>query len=307
MINNHLVWFHARHILLLFAVVALAPTAHAQKIITGIAKTPVPGPQASATAAKPMVWVFTQKKAGGGLEEKTVTITNLPRRAFAGETAAQAADRKADTLVAEFNNVLGAGRAEKFMVAGKPNVQIFGLASGTKANKKPIIPSRLTADSTLQAGNGGTFQEGSGGKLKVGGVMAIEDANQVATGLGPEGEPSLVQFGVEGVYIASLNPSLGATPLSVLAQLSNELAANGIVNSFDAIEQSLTIEALYDSDVYSIFWTSTDIGLPFSGGVFAVPEPASWLLLTAGVFVLARRQPLRCRTPVGLKRTANRA
>ncbi|MBL9123060.1 MAG: PEP-CTERM sorting domain-containing protein [Planctomycetaceae bacterium] len=279
--SSHSFRLSARLVLVCFALLAIVPTAAAQIIQPVIVSNPVPGPQASATAAKPMVWVFTQPKAGGGLETKTVTITDLPKR-LVGETAAQAADRKADTLVTEINKVLGAGRAEKFMAKGKPNFKVFGLASGTDAAKKPVVASRLAADPTLQAGNGGTIQQGSGGKMSLGGIMDIDDGTRVATGIGPEGEPSLVQFGIEGLFVASLYPSAGTTAMSILAQLSSELAANGIVNTFDAGEQSLTIEPLYDSDVYSLYWTSTDEGLPFGAGMFAVPEPASWMLLAMG-------------------------
>lgn len=250
-----------------------APNSPAD-IVTGFFTTPVPGPRGDATVAKPMVWVFTQPKAGGGTEEKTVTITNLPKRA-ANETVPQAANRKADLLVTEFNTVLGAGRAEKVMVAGKPTVKIFGLSSGTDANNKPVQAIRLLPDPTLQAGNGGRFQQGSGGKMSMGAIMEIDSNSYAATGVGPDGEPAVVEFGVEGVYIASVNPSPGSSPLSILAQLSSVLGANGILNTFDPGALSLTLDPLYDSDLYNIYWTSSDEGLPFGVGVFAVPEPGS--------------------------------
>lgn len=273
----------------------VAPYAQAQIIEVNV-PNPIPGPQGSATAKDPIILKYTQEVFDGKvtkLETKTVTITDLPRR-FPGETDAQAIDRKIKTMVKEINAVLGPGRAKAEPYAPDPKkpkitvpgFKVSGLASGKDAKGKVVVPATLVKDPTIQAGNGGRVIQGSGGKLALGGILENSDhVDYAATGLDPDGAPSIVQFGIDGVYVADLNPSAGATDLSVLAALSADLSAHGVLNTFDASARSLTLTPAYDSELFSVYWTSTDPGLPFSGSVFAVPvpEPESWVMMLAGL------------------------
>lgn len=287
------------------SVVLFAAGAHAQ-IFESYHQTPVPVPRGSATKEKPLVLSYSVYEKGRAVK-KFVTITDLPARKR-GETNAQAIQRKADTIVDAINKQIGPGKAEiipeeqavpkKFpgpVVKGRPWIKITGLAGGTDARGNPIETAGVAKDPTLQAGNGGRTLRGSGGKLSMGGVIGNSDlVDYVATGFDPEGELSLVEFGIDGLYVASLTPEPGMLDLSILALLSADLAANGIANTFDAAARTLTITPLHDPEDYSIYWTSTDPGLPFSGAVFAVPvsEPGAWVMLLAGLGMIVQlRRP----------------
>ncbi len=288
--------------LLAVPVLLLATVAHGQ-IREGFVPTPIPVPRDSATKDNPLVLTYNVFSNGNAVK-KTVTITDLPKKQK-GETDAQAMERKANTIVAAINEVLGKDKAvvvpeeqavpknyKGRVVKGRPWVVIKGLAVGTDARGRPIESAGVPKDGTRQAGNGGRIEVGSGGQFSLGGTIRNEDqVDYAATGFGPDGEPSLVEFGVDGFYVASITPDAGMSDLSILSLLSADLAANGIPNTFDTAARSVTIDPRYSTEEYSIYSTSTDPGLPFGVAIFAVPvpEPGTWMLIVAGLGVIVVR------------------
>mgnify|MGYP002784432659 CR=1 FL=1 len=275
------------------------------QIFEGHFSTPIPVPRGSATEKEPLELRYNTFVKGKAVP-RTVTITDLPKKQ-ASETNAQAMERKAKTIADAINKELGAGHAAVLpmeeavpknfkgkIVKGQPWVRIYHLALGTDAKGVPLWQAVVPKDPTRQAGNGGYGAIGSGGKLSMGGVIRNGDlVDLTATGFDPDGERSIVEFGVDGFYVSTIMPEPGASDLSILAMLSEDLSRNGVRNSFDSIARSVTIEAAYDADEFTIYWTSTDVGLPFGAEVFSVPvpvpEPATYVMVCVGLGVLMAR------------------
>ncbi|MBI3320546.1 MAG: hypothetical protein HYZ89_08220 [Candidatus Omnitrophica bacterium] len=134
--------------------------------------------------------------------------------------------------------------------------------------------------------NGGNFvprprpRPSSGAKVSMGRAFGPS----FATGFDPLGEPSLVEFGFDDQFIATVMPREGMSDLDVLMGLQDLLETNGIPATYDSTLMELFLDAPLP-DGHTLIWGNTDVGLDFrtsfeSLGV--VPEPASALLMATG-------------------------
>ncbi len=106
-----------------------------------------------------------------------------------------------------------------------------------------------------------------------------------ATGRDPLEDLSLVEFGIEDRYVASLVPVLGMSDLEVLIGLRDLLETHGIPATYDPTLMELVLdEPLPDGQ--TLIWGSTDVGLDFRVSFEhfgVVPEPGSALLMVGGL------------------------
>jgi len=160
-----------------------------------------------------------------------------------------------------------------------------------------IIPSVLESrDGPVQwhenkvlgeGGNGGRFLQRSGSSSGARGSIApLDPADvQVASGYDVLGDPSLVEFGIQDLFVAQLTPSNGRSNVDVLQDLESLLDQNGVPATFDSSLSELSL----DNPILAgqtLVWGSTDPGFDFLVSIegldlFAVPDTIS-----AGVTVL---------------------
>lgn len=159
-------------------------------------------------------------------------------------------------------------------------------------------PVKFTEAKVLgEAGNGGSYirpagpSPGSRGSLE----RATPGVETVATGEDPEGNPSVVDFGLVGTYVATFTPSPGMKDDDVLSALARLLTDNGLSATFDKFRHILFLNSpIPDGAVLD--WGYTDTGLEFtmsmeglqsSTEATAVPEPSSGVLvLSVAAFAL---------------------
>ncbi len=149
----------------------------------------------------------------------------------------------------------------------------------------------LKTDRPVRETDFGTGENGGIGRYRIGGTSSIQGfmgepvpgLPSFATGFDPLGNGSLVSLGIEGLFIATVNPTPGESADDVLRALTFELDENGIPATFDAglAEVSLNTPLLGDQ---GFFWGNDDPGLVFTVSFAGtVPSPASLLLLVLGL------------------------
>jgi hypothetical protein len=154
-----------------------------------------------------------------------------------------------------------------------------------------------------QGGNGGRFlppppkgSAGSRGSLD----RMTPGVQTAASGLDAEGEPSVVQFGIEDQYVAEIFPGFGQSDALILQLLASDLVAHGIAAIFDPSLISLYLDMVIP-DGTRVIWGNTDTGLDYTftmvGLAAAIPEPGSLIILVAGLAGLAMLG--RCRAARG--------
>ncbi len=118
----------------------------------------------------------------------------------------------------------------------------------------------------------------------------------VATGIDPSGEPSLIQFGLEGVYVAQITPTSGMLDEDVLRALEKQLDDHGIPATYDPSHFELFLDNPIP-DGQGLAWGNSDTGLDFFfnfngiGPISVVPESSSAALCMIGfVGMLASRR-----------------
>jgi hypothetical protein len=113
------------------------------------------------------------------------------------------------------------------------------------------------------------------------------DLGSSPSGLDPFGMSSVVEAGIDNVYIATVLPTDGE-PLSILFdQLASDLTRHGISASYEPSTGTLSLsDVLSPSELFA--FGNTDTGLSTSAEVTGVvPEPSTLILLTAGLLLLA--------------------
>jgi hypothetical protein len=152
---------------------------------------------------------------------------------------------------------------------------------------KDVGAFKITEGKILgEGGNLWNFDNPPPTKPSAGAKASLEGAtpgiSTVALGVDPLGDPSVVEFGIDGSFVAQFKPAVGATDEDVLKGLEAMLDSHGIPATFDPSDVELSLDMpLLDGQVLA--WGNTDIGLEFST-VFAgldapVPEPGSLALL----------------------------
>ena len=110
----------------------------------------------------------------------------------------------------------------------------------------------------------------------------------VASGVDPDGNSSIFEFGILDIYVASLIPSPGQTDEEVYLDLESLLDANGLPSSYDAATRTLSLDGVF-GDADTLYWASTDTGFSdFLTVSYAtrVPLPGTAWLLAAGLAAL---------------------
>ena len=161
-----------------------------------------------------------------------------------------------------------------------------------------------------EGGNGGRFVDP--GKPSPGSRGSLDridpGVTQVASGVDPLGDPSLVEFGIDGLYVAQVMPTAGMTDSTILGLLASLLDMHGVPAMFDANLHELFLEQpLLDGQ--TLVWGNTDTELAFRTSfeglsTATVPEPTTAGLLAIGLVVgLACFRQRRSRYPSGAAMT----
>jgi len=179
-----------------------------------------------------------------------------------------------------------------------PNIQSFyGAVTIPGINKeqtvqgapdRPLIFKANELSKLGEGGNGGEFipgarpSPGSRGSLE----RSTPGIETVALGKDALGDPSLVQFGIEGLYVAEYSPAQGMTDDEVLSLLADMLKSNGLPATFDPISNALSLDNPIP-DGATLIWGSTDENLEFAAEFDAVASETSSLeLLGIGLVVM---------------------
>ena len=151
--------------------------------------------------------------------------------------------------------------------------------------------------------NGGNWvprpgQQPSGAKVG----MALPFGPSSATGFDPVGEPSLIEFGIEDLYVAEFNPAPDMSDLEVFDTLEEMLDTHGLPATFDSSLMELFLDDPLP-DGRTLIFGNSDVGLDFSVSfdhLDPIPEPTSTALMATGFIGLLaatrrRRYPVNCR------------
>lgn len=195
-------------------------------------------------------------------------------------------------------------------------------------NKQPV-PKPLTNNHTGEIGDGVRIQRGPGpvppggtspgsrgsiGTMQMNLDLATTFPGEfpgvpmVATGLPiPSGSPppdasgydelllpSIIEFGILGRYVASVNPYSGETDEQVYLALESLLDQNGLPATYDYLTHTLYLNGEF-GEPDALYWSSTDTGfseyLTVSYGISAVPEPGTALLLALALAAMGGISP----------------
>lgn len=149
-----------------------------------------------------------------------------------------------------------------------------------------------------EGGNGGGFRKDpdpnpkSSLGVKVGMGPANSGITNLATGLDPFDSPSLVEFGIEGRFVASYMPAAGSTDEVILSALADMLDQHGIDATYDSLSRELFLDAPLPDEQFLV-WGNTDTGLEFFTSFAgldeaAVAEPSTLVLALLALLLLIR-------------------
>ena len=125
---------------------------------------------------------------------------------------------------------------------------------------------------------------------------------QIASGLDPLGDQSLVEFGIDGLYVAQVEPTAGMTDTAVLGLLASLLTAHGVPATLNPTNQELFLDRPIP-DGQALVWGNTDTEFAFRTAFegldpVEVPEPGSaWLLVASGPALMMGLRRARRQTP----------
>ncbi len=213
----------------------------------------------------------------------------LPDKGASAKAGAGFTIRKNVTIKVGVTNVPGLDAPFGELVI--PNVSKEKDKTGMEISGVKFLEGKILGE----GGNGGGFDKpviplkpspGARGSLE----RSIPGTTTVATGIDPLGEPSKVEFGIDGVFVADYTPGAGNTDQEILSILASLLVANGLPAIFDLDLMELFLDMpLLDGQ--SLVWGNTDSGLEFLTSFegldeAAVAEPASAGLALIGLLAL---------------------
>ncbi len=111
-------------------------------------------------------------------------------------------------------------------------------------------------------------------------TASLQNGGSNPSGVNPGGGQSVVQVGIQGVYVASLMPTSSMTSNSVFMSLANLLDTHGVAAHYDSVGKDLLIDQVIPSSEAFVFG-NTDTGLSVGAEVSGVPEPGSLLVASA--------------------------
>jgi len=220
---------------------------------------------------------FSQKKAA--------VIAAAINDAFKVEFAAAGIKATTGNKVVSNKSAGNAIYQEGLLYQGAAVSAAYGSVQIPSISKDKDVPSiKFTENKVLgEGGNGGRFlpppQPSPG--TKVGMTSTTPGVDQVAMGSDPYGDPSEVDFGIDGKYVAQVFPTMGMSDANVMQLLASQLNANGVPATYSDSLHGLALDQPLP-DGQTLDWGNTDTGLEFTtmfqGLSEPVPEPASWLL-----------------------------
>jgi hypothetical protein len=204
---------------------------------------------------------------------------------------------KADKIAAAINGVLGAGRATSSQILNPNTGLMQGRTDITGVSK---IQHGARSNTTGEVGDSARIKNGSPGgaspypyKASMGSPSGFTVAS--ATGVGPAGEASIIEFGIGEIYVSQWFPLAGDSLDQVLSYMEQDLDAHGLPATFDSSSHILSLDGDFTDDqtfVWSMSESAWDGELGASFGSTApesVPEPASLMLLGLGAIALLKR------------------
>jgi len=244
-------------------------------------------------------------------EQPGDTIKDFAQRIADAKGAASQAKAKvmADAIYAKFKDQFdklgdkpGAGLVAKTQTIkignqNVPNVvSFYGTVTIPGINKdqtvqgspdRPLIFKANELAKLGEGGNGGEFIPGAGPSPGSRGSLELSTpgVETVASGKDALGDPSLVQFGIEGLYVAEYTPAAGMTDDEILSLLAGMLNTNGLPATFDPNLNVLSLDKPIPDGV-TLIWGNTDEGLEFATEFDAVASETSSLELMGIGFVL---------------------
>lgn len=177
-------------------------------------------------------------------------------------------------------------KPDRFYVLGQTvrRMVTFGALVIPSVSKEQGNPIKITEVRLGEGSNGGRFipaagpSPGSRGSLE----RAIPGFQTVATGLDPLGNPSEVEFGLDGTYVADFMPIKGMTDATVLQGLAFLLKKNGVPATYDSSDVTLFLDNPIPDGV-QLDWGNTDAGLSFATSIEPIPGPPAWAILLSGI------------------------
>jgi hypothetical protein len=232
--------------------------------------TDIPG--ASSTAAAPFALdIFN----GAGVATR-VNVTNI---VGGGGPGSDNANSKAAKIRAAIN-------------AQAPAFGAGGIMNDVHINSTNRV--RVVSDPTKEA-----LMAGAAGGVQF--TANFGNNGGAPTGFNPLGSQSIVQFGIEDVFVAEVMPTSAMTTNEVFGSLASMLTMHGIAANYVTVTDLLTLSNPVPAGDFVVI-TNTDTGFDINAEISAVPEPASIALTTIGLLSVAlwqraRRRAGRGRTP----------
>lgn len=235
-------------------------------------------------------WVRTGRKPTETIQQWHARLTE-ERSTASQDKASQIAAAINAAFAAEFQQLGDKATTETYK-RKDPETQLegtFGMFIIPGILPAQGQPFKVLKDPTKQAGsNGGRYRPGvtsPGAMGSMGLGRGLLDNAFLAEGYDPLDDQSLVQLGIEEIYVASLIPGIGMTDEEVLEGLEALLDDHGLPATY---YQDLGVLFLDNPipDGKTFIWGNTDRGLEFvvaMEGLQVVPEPASLGLLAVGL------------------------
>jgi len=229
---------------------------------------------------------YAQKLAdalGTASQAKAMVIAAAINTAFKAEF--QQLGVQATSAIKQIETVQNVGQIFIKVPSATFGEVIIPSVSKEQGNPIKVLENKILGES----GNGGRFLPM--GKPSPGAKSSLERATPgiatVSTGVDPDGQPSYVEIGVDGV-VARLIVGIGLTDEDVLEALEVQLDQIGLPATFDEATETLFLDSPVQDD-HTFVWGNTDTGLEFLASMEGLAVPSPWgssvMLVLVGVFV----------------------